>query len=99
MMICGTEYHLDLTPQKVDLVLDDLRKRWDEKKRGMRPAAAPGVAQAPRPAPVPGAPAPAARPTPPAGVAPLPPRPTPPTGTAPARPASTPAVPPTTKKS
>jgi NADH-quinone oxidoreductase E subunit len=33
MMICGTEYFLDLTPQKVDVILDDLRKRYEERKR------------------------------------------------------------------
>jgi NADH-quinone oxidoreductase E subunit len=26
MMICGTDYYLDLTPEKVDRVLEDLRK-------------------------------------------------------------------------
>src|SRR3954469_612100 len=33
MMICGPEYHLDLTPEKVDVVLEDLRKRYNERKR------------------------------------------------------------------
>jgi NADH-quinone oxidoreductase E subunit len=33
MMICGTEYFLDLTPAKVDVILDDLRKRYAERKR------------------------------------------------------------------
>ena len=28
MMICGDAYYLDLTPQKVDAALDDLRRRW-----------------------------------------------------------------------
>ena len=28
MMICGNDYFLDLTPEKVDVILDDLRKRW-----------------------------------------------------------------------
>lgn len=32
MMICGDSYYLDLTPQKVDAVLDDLRRRWQERK-------------------------------------------------------------------
>jgi NADH-quinone oxidoreductase E subunit len=32
MMICGTEYFLDLTPAKVDVVLDDLRKRHSQRK-------------------------------------------------------------------
>jgi NADH-quinone oxidoreductase E subunit len=27
MMICGNDYFLDLTPAKVDVILDDLRKR------------------------------------------------------------------------
>ena len=33
MMICGDRYFLDLTPQKVDAALDDLRKRWQERTR------------------------------------------------------------------
>lgn len=33
MMICGPEYYLDLTPQKVDAVLDDLRRRWQERAK------------------------------------------------------------------
>lgn len=33
MMICGTEYYLDLTPAKVDVILDDLRKKHAERKR------------------------------------------------------------------
>jgi NADH-quinone oxidoreductase E subunit len=33
MMICGNDYFLDLTPEKVDAVLDDLRKRWRERKQ------------------------------------------------------------------
>lgn len=43
MMICGTDYYLDLTPEKVDKVLDELRKRYEERKRLQgpgRPAAA-----------------------------------------------------------
>lgn len=40
MMICGTEYYLDLTPQKVDVVLDQLRKRHDERKRAAKPGTA-----------------------------------------------------------
>src|SRR3954464_15572076 len=32
MMICGNQYFLDLTPQKVDTIVDDLRKRWQERK-------------------------------------------------------------------
>jgi NADH-quinone oxidoreductase E subunit len=34
MMICGPEYYLDLTSEKVDKILDDLRKRYLERKRG-----------------------------------------------------------------
>lgn len=33
MMICGTEYFLDLTPAKVDVILEDLRKKHAERKR------------------------------------------------------------------
>ena len=33
MMICGTDYFLDLTPAKVDVILGDLRKRFAERKR------------------------------------------------------------------
>lgn len=33
MMICGDQYFLDLTPEKVDKVLDELRKRHAEKKK------------------------------------------------------------------
>jgi NADH-quinone oxidoreductase E subunit len=33
MMICGDNYYLDLTPQKVDAVLDDLRRRWQERAK------------------------------------------------------------------
>jgi len=33
MMICGTDYFLDLTPAKVDVILDDLRKRHSERKK------------------------------------------------------------------
>lgn len=42
MMICGPEYYLDLTPEKVDAVLDELRKRHEERKRadGTRATAA-----------------------------------------------------------
>jgi hypothetical protein len=44
MMICGPEYYLDLTPEKVDKVLDDLRKRYLERKRSNPAATAPGAA-------------------------------------------------------
>src|SRR6201984_2690263 len=33
MMICGTDYFLDLTEKKVDAVLDDLRRRWHDPPR------------------------------------------------------------------
>jgi NADH-quinone oxidoreductase E subunit len=33
MMICGPEYYLDLTPDKVDKTLDELRKRYLERKK------------------------------------------------------------------
>lgn len=34
MMICGTDYYLDLTPDKVDKILDELKKRHEAKKLG-----------------------------------------------------------------
>ena len=33
MMICGPEYYLDLTPEKVDRVLEELKKRHSERKK------------------------------------------------------------------
>ena len=36
MMICGPEYYLDLTPEKVDKVLDDLKKRYLERRKKRR---------------------------------------------------------------
>jgi len=39
MMICGDNYHLDLTAEKVDAVLDDLRRRWKERQQ-QRPVGA-----------------------------------------------------------
>jgi NADH-quinone oxidoreductase E subunit len=30
MMICGDKYFLDLTPAKVDVALDEMRRRWKE---------------------------------------------------------------------
>src|SRR5215831_14013388 len=33
MMICGNDYFLDLTPKKVDTILEDLRKRWQERQQ------------------------------------------------------------------
>jgi NADH-quinone oxidoreductase E subunit len=32
MMICGDDYFLDLTPQKVDAILEDMRRRYREQK-------------------------------------------------------------------
>jgi NADH-quinone oxidoreductase E subunit len=32
MMVCGSQYYLDLTPDKVDVVLDDLRGRYEQRK-------------------------------------------------------------------
>jgi NADH dehydrogenase (ubiquinone) flavoprotein 2 len=31
MMICGNQYFLDLTEQKLDTIIDDLRKRWQQR--------------------------------------------------------------------
>lgn len=36
MMVCGTDYFLDLTPAKVDVILDDLRKRHAGRTKGMK---------------------------------------------------------------
>jgi len=36
MMVCGSEYFLDLTPAKVDVILDDLRKRYNERKKARK---------------------------------------------------------------
>lgn len=33
MMICGTDYFLDLDEKKVDEILFQLRKRWDDRRR------------------------------------------------------------------
>jgi NADH-quinone oxidoreductase E subunit len=41
MMICGTQYFLDLSPEKVDVILDDLRKRYEEGKKARRPDGGP----------------------------------------------------------
>jgi NADH-quinone oxidoreductase E subunit len=41
MMICGDAYHLDLTPDKVDAVLDDLRRRWQERQKQLPVGGAP----------------------------------------------------------
>jgi len=44
MMICGNQYFLDLTPEKVDGILLDLRKRWKERQAALA-AATPGGAE------------------------------------------------------
>ena len=38
MMICGQDYFLDLTPAKVDTILEDLRRRWQEQKKMQAPS-------------------------------------------------------------
>jgi NADH:ubiquinone oxidoreductase subunit E len=40
MMICGNQYFLDLTEQKLDTIVDDLRKKWQARN----PPAAGGAA-------------------------------------------------------
>jgi NADH-quinone oxidoreductase E subunit len=37
MMICGNEYFLDLTEKKLDTIIDDLRRRWQERGGGSGP--------------------------------------------------------------
>ena len=37
MMICGNDYFLDLTEKKVDAILDDLRRRWQERQKVATP--------------------------------------------------------------
>ncbi len=34
MMICGNQYFLDLTEQKLDTIIDDLRTRWQQRNPG-----------------------------------------------------------------
>jgi NADH-quinone oxidoreductase subunit E len=34
MMICGNQYYLDLTEKKLDTIIDDLRKKWQERGGG-----------------------------------------------------------------
>jgi NADH-quinone oxidoreductase E subunit len=43
MMICGDTYYLDLTPQKVDAALDELRRRWQERAKAAPPGGASGT--------------------------------------------------------
>jgi len=33
MMICGNQYFLDLDEKKVDIILDDLRRRWQDRQK------------------------------------------------------------------
>jgi NADH-quinone oxidoreductase E subunit len=52
MMICGNQYFLDLTEKKLDTIIDDLRKRWQERGGAAAAAASPtrtlfGVGPAP----------------------------------------------------
>jgi NADH-quinone oxidoreductase E subunit len=52
MMICGPEYYLDLTPDKVDKVLDDLKKRYLERRKNQAPGGGgAGTGTGARPAP------------------------------------------------
>ena len=52
MMICGPEYYLDLTPDKVDKVLDDLKKRYLERRKNQAPGSSGSSGTGPaRPAP------------------------------------------------
>lgn len=48
MMICGPQYFLDLTPEKVDKTLDELKKRYLERKKAA-PAQARPAQLAPKP--------------------------------------------------
>jgi hypothetical protein len=34
MMICGNQYYLDLNEKKLDTIIDDLRKKWQERGGG-----------------------------------------------------------------
>src|SRR3954467_13511107 len=34
MMICGDQYFLDLNEKKLDTIIDDLRKRWQQRGGG-----------------------------------------------------------------
>ncbi len=42
MMICGNQYFLDLTEKKLDTIIDDLRKKWQERGGGSGPTPAGG---------------------------------------------------------
>jgi hypothetical protein len=41
-MICGDQYFLDLDEKKVDMILDDLRKRWQARQKTATPMPLPG---------------------------------------------------------
>jgi NADH-quinone oxidoreductase E subunit len=43
MMICGDQYFLDLDEKKVDMILDDLRKRWQARQKSTTPTSLPAV--------------------------------------------------------
>ena len=43
MMICGDQYFLDLDEKKVDMILDDLRKRWQARQKSSTPTSLPAV--------------------------------------------------------
>ena len=43
MMICGNDYFLDLDEKKVDDVLFQLRKRWEERKKATLAGVGPGA--------------------------------------------------------
>ena len=43
MMICGDQYFLDLDEKKVDMILDDLRKRWQARQKSATPTSLPAI--------------------------------------------------------
>jgi NADH-quinone oxidoreductase E subunit len=47
MMICGNEYFLDLTEKKLDTIIDDLRKKWQERGGQGGPSGAGGTGRTP----------------------------------------------------
>src|SRR5450432_959976 len=44
MMICGNQYFLDLTEPKLDTIIDDLRKKWQERGGPSGPGSGPAGA-------------------------------------------------------
>ena len=70
MMICGPEYYLDLTPDKVDKVLDDLKRKYVERKKNTSSIGPGGPGSTPSSTLTATSPAP--RITPAQGTAPLP---------------------------